>query len=189
MRRALAVLAVLIAAGLGWGYWQARTRGALHVALYDVALKTDRQLYGERRVGEIAFTDEAGTVLATSNAGPPHGVFSIRHPTVGDCRREERAATTDPGGMSAWNQCFATQSRRLPTWVRRVRYAEVKTGECRVERTPVERREYRDRWWLWWVPLPHIGGSPYTYFTLSVWIDSRACRAASSPHGSSLCER
>jgi len=125
VRRALAVLGVLIAAGLGWGYWHARTRSALHVALRDVALKSDR-VSGDLRAAEVAFTDEAGTVLATGSAGPPHGVFSIRHPTVGDCRREERAATADPGGMAAWNQCFATQSRWLPTWVRRVRYAEVK---------------------------------------------------------------
>jgi len=179
VRRALIGLAVLIAAGLGWGYWRAATHGALHVALYDVALKTERQLWGDLRNAEVAFKDEAGAVLATGSTEPRFGVFSVRHPTAGDCRREERAATTDAAGMDAWNRCFAAQSRWFPTWVRRARYAEVKTGECRVERTPVELRESKSGWWLWWVPLPHIGGSPYTYFTLSVWIDSRACRAAS----------
>jgi hypothetical protein len=178
VRRALVVLGVLIVAGLGWGCWQARTHGTLHVALHDVALKNDRQLWGDLRAAEVAFKDEAGAVLATGSAGPPFGVFSIRHPTVGDCRREETAATVDRAAMDAWNRCFAAQSRWFPTWVRRARYAEVKAGECRVERTPVELRESKSGWWLWWVPSPHLGGSPYTYFTLSVWIDSRGCRAA-----------
>ena len=179
MRRALIGLAVLIAAGFGWGYWRAVTHGALHVALYDVALKNERQLWGDLRAAEVEFKDEAGAVLATGSAEPPLGVFAIRHPTVGDCRREERAASADSAGMAAWNRCFGTQSRWFPTWVRRTRYATVKTGECRVERTPVELRESSSGWWLWWVPSPHIGGPPYTYFSLNVWIDSRACRAAS----------
>jgi hypothetical protein len=139
VRGALAVLGVLITAGLAWGYWQARTHGALHVALYDVALKNERQLYATLRT----------------------------------------AASRDGAGMDAWHRCFGIQSRWFPAWVRRVRYAEVKTGECRVERTPVTLEESRDAWWLWWVPHPHIGGSPYTSFTLALWIDSHACRAAS----------
>ena len=181
MRRALAVLGVLIVAGLGWGYWQARTRGALQIYLYDVALKTDRQLYGSLPSAEVVFKDDGGAELASAGTGPPLGIVSVRHPQVGDCRAEERAASLDRAGMEAWTRCFGTQSRWLRTWVRRARYADVRTGECRVERVPVVLEESRDKWWLWWVPLPHIGGAPYTYFTLSLWIDSRACGAASSP--------
>lgn len=183
MRRALVVLGVLIAAGLGWGSWQASRHGALHVDLHDVALKDERQLYGTLGAADVVFKDAEGAALASASAGPPLGVVSIRHPMVGDCRAEERAATLDRARMEAWSHCFGTQSRWFRTWVRRVRYADVKTGDCRVERTPVVLEESKDRWWLWWLPLPHVGGTPYTYFTLALWIDSRACRAAVSPRG------
>ncbi len=43
---------------------------------------------------------------------------------------------------------------------------------------PVLLEEFKDDWWLWWIPLPHIGGSPYTYFKLTLWIDSGNCRPA-----------
>ena len=62
-------------------------------------------------------------VLASTSADPQFGVFTIRHPTAGDCRREEREATRDTAGMAAWNRCFETQSRWLMTWVRRARSA------------------------------------------------------------------
>ena len=181
MRAALlALLAVAALAGgvLGWGYWRAVTHGALHVAGHDVALRTDRQLYGDVRDAEVVFKDAGGAVLASASADPKFGVFSVRHPTAGDCRREEGEATRDAGGPAAWNRCFETQSRWLVTWVRRARFAAVKAADCLIERVPVALEVSKYQWWLWWVPNPHIGGSPYTYFTLTLWIDTRACRAA-----------
>jgi hypothetical protein len=44
---------------------------------------------------------------------------------------------------------------------------------------PVSVREYADDWWLWWVPLPHLGGPPYTNLELTVNLDSEHWRAAS----------
>ena len=40
-------------------------------------------------------------VLASTSADPQFGVFTIRHPTAGDCRREEREATRDTAGTYA----------------------------------------------------------------------------------------
>jgi hypothetical protein len=46
---------------------------------------------------------------------------------------------------------------------------------------PVGRREYGDGWWLWWLPLRHVGGQPYRYFALEVHIDSARCAAVTAP--------
>ena len=181
MRAALAavlVVAALVGGVLGWGYWRAATHGTLHLAVHDVALRTERQRYGDVRDAEVVFKDARDGVLATASADPTFGVFTIRHPAAGDCRREEREATRDAAGMAAWNRCFETQSRWLMTWVRRAQSAAVKAGDCLIERVPVVREESKYQWWLWWVPTPHIGGSPYTYFSLTLWIDTRGCRAA-----------
>ena len=175
----LVVFVALVAGVLGWGYWHASSYAALHVALYDVALKTDRQAYGEIRAADIALKDETGAVLANARADGALGIVSIAHPTLGDCRREEQAASSSQEAMKAWDRCFAAKSRWTMTWVRRVRYAGVSAGDCRIDRTPAVVEESRDKWWLWWVPSPHIGGQPYTHFNVNAWIDSRHCRPVS----------
>lgn len=128
------------------------------------------------RAAGVVFKDAAGAVLARGRVEAPLGVFSIDHPTVGDCRAEEREAFRSPAGMSAWQRCFETQSRWLTTWVPRIRSAEVNLGNCRIDRTPVSLQKFGDDWWLWWVPVAHVGGPPYTSFQASLWIDSANCR-------------
>jgi hypothetical protein len=150
------------------------SRAYAHVSLYDVSLKSDRQLYGWALGADLVFRDATGTALATARVDKPLGTVSMIHPTVGDCRREERQ------GGDAWSACFDTQARWLMTWVPHVRSARVRVGSCTIEKVPVMPEESRDDWWLWWVPLPHIDNSTLTHFELTLWIDSAKCRAAES---------
>jgi hypothetical protein len=170
---------VLVAAILGWGYWHVSSHAALNVSLYDTALGNDRQAYGQVRAAAFVFKDAAGAALAKGKAEGPLGIFSIDHPELGDCRREEHAAFRDAESMRAWRRCFDAQSRWLMTWLRQVRYADVSFPGCRIDRVPVTLRESSNEWWLWWVPHPHIGGPPYTYFDASFWVDSASCRPSS----------
>ncbi len=34
-------------------------------------------------------------------------------------------------------------------------------------------------WWLWWLPLPHVGGTPYANYSFQIFIDSANCVAVS----------
>jgi hypothetical protein len=166
------IFTAAVTAVLGWSYWHVSTHADIHVALWDVALKTDRQLYGRLLAAEVVFEDEARMPLAAARADTPLGLVSMVHPTAGDCRREERA------GGDVWRQCYETQSRWLSTWARRVRTAHVSFDACTIERVPVVMEESRGKWWLWWVPVPHIDNSSRTNFELALWIDSATCRAA-----------
>lgn len=179
MRKALLVFGAVAALLLGWGYWHASSYAALSIAVYDISLKSDRQAYGPVLGADLALTDAGGAILAKGRADQPSGTVSIDHPEVGDCRREEREASLNSRTADAWQQCFETQSRWFMTWVRAARYATVNLGNCTLDRVPVLLEEYKDDWWLWWAPLPHVGGRPYTYFKLTLWIDSRNCRIAS----------
>jgi hypothetical protein len=53
----------------------------------------------------------------------------------------------------------------------RIRFANVKFARCELKRVPAILRESGDDWWLWWVPLAHIGGKPLTYFNVSININ------------------
>ena len=143
-----------------------------------MSLKNDRQLYGRILNAELVFLDAASTKLAQGEAREPLGIVSIYHPKAGDCTREERKAPFNLEARKAWQQCFETKSRWLMTWIRDVRYVRVSMGNCLIDKVPVAIEEFKDDWWFWWVPLRHVGGSPYTYFKLTLWVDSVACRAS-----------
>jgi hypothetical protein len=164
---------------LGWGYWHSKTHATLNCSIHDVSRKTDRQAYGRIVAGNVVFMNAAGAVLAEGQIREPHFVLSLTHPEVGDCSRYEREANNNAEARRAWERCFEEVSRWLAAWVREVRYATVTIGRCRIERLPVPLNEYKDSWWIWWVPLPHIGGKPYTYFDISLRVDGLNCRAAS----------
>lgn len=178
--RALALLSgFLSVAVLGWGYWHSKTHATLNCSIYDVSRNTDRQAHGQIVAGSVAFMNAAGVVLAEGQIREPYGVLSFTHPEVGDCSRFEREASSNAEAWQAWQRCFEARSRWLATWLREVRYATVTIGRCRVEQLPVVLNEYKDSWWIWWVPLPHSGGKPYTYFDISLRVDGLKCRAAS----------
>ena len=174
----LAISALVIAAALGWGYWHAVTHASLNVSIHDVALKTDRQRYGHVTDAEIIFLDDAGNELARGGVHPPIGVFAIRHPQAGDCREYEIWTGSDAQAREAWRQCFQTISRWLVMWVEAAHRATVTVGSCRIADVPVSLQVYRDGWWLWWAPLPHVGGNPYTLYSLALTIDSAHCITA-----------
>jgi hypothetical protein len=149
MRKALLLFIVAAAAALGWGYWHNVTHASLQVTVLD----------GQQplRRADLVFMDEAGQVLAAGRLDEPWGLFSSSHPMARD---------------------LDSQLRWFPTWAPRVRFATVVAGACTIERVPVTLRSYSDTWWLWWVPLPHIGGKPYSSFDLSLRVDPRRCSPA-----------
>jgi hypothetical protein len=169
-RRRLTI--VIAAAGIAaiplWGFLQARSHGTAYVSIHDVAQKTDRQMYGWVRRADLTFRDAIGTPLASGTADS-----RLVHPEVGDCGPEERQ------GGRAWSDCFATQSRWLMTWARRVHHATVRLDDrCTIERVPVVLEESREAWWLWWVPHPHLDNATSTHFDMTLRIDSAGCRPA-----------
>ena len=163
------VLLALLAAIPLLGYWRATRYGDLWVTVHDVAGANDRQLSEWLTTGDLEFTDAAGRLLAKGSADN-----RMTHPTLGDCRAEERQ------GGGAWQQCFAGHSRWFMTWVRSARRATVRVNACAIGNVPVAVDESKDLWWLWWVPAPHLDNSARTHFRLTLWIDSAKCLPAAA---------
>ena len=105
------------------------------------------------------------------------------HPEAADCAATEQNASASSAARDEWQKCFKTLSTWLIRWADRIRFADVKFARCELKRVPVILRQSGDDWWLWWVPLAHIGGKPLTYFNLSINIDGANCTAAAGPAG------
>jgi hypothetical protein len=167
MKGTIAGLAILSAvAVLAYGYWFGVNHGSLYITVMDAS---DREHPRDVRPVQLTFQDGNGTVLAQAESKQSGAIF-VSSPAMYSC--DETAEREE------WARCFERQSTWLPTWVRRVRFADVVSDSCRIQRMPVSLSEHPDTWWLWWVPLRHIGGKPYTSFSFFIQFTRNACESA-----------
>jgi hypothetical protein len=167
---AAVVLAVIAGAVLGYGYRHHATHGYLSVSVVDAQAVP---IAG----ADVTLRDARGAVLGRWLARPPVGAMWLAEPAVYDCHQLESPATVSAEGRAAWDACFERYSRWVVTRAQAVAFADVHAGDCVLSRLPVTVTAFGDTWWLWWVPLPHIGGPPMQYFTVGVRLDRARCMA------------
>ena len=162
---AFALIAVCL---LAYGYWHAETHATMYVSLTDVS---ERNRYETIRDAELSFMDARGRVLAKAKAEGPYGGVELTEPARYACREFERSHS----GQAAadWQVCFERQSRWVAEWAPQVRSVMLRTGACLLN-MPAGMVKHSD-WWLWWVPLPHVGGTPYSSYSFSIAVDVENC--------------
>ena len=159
---------------LGYGYWRVKTHGWLYISLYDTYGTANK--YQQIRGAKIWLMDSGGNVLAEGKSDSLHGVVYLSHPEVGFCVEEESRALFSKEDRKSWYDCYEKQSKWIMGWVRSVKYMDLEFDKCLLEKIPISISESKGDWWLWWVPHPHIGGKPSTYFNISVTVDGGNCR-------------
>ena len=173
LRWAASGFVVLVAAVLGYGWWQSNTHADVWLRVLDHAGRTPSLLWADAKDARLVLRDVAGRTLAEADLRPPDGLPRYTGPSGAlDCRAQE-----SQGGV-AWRDCFEAQSRWLAGWAPKVSNARVSVGACVIDPVPVARKLYTD-WWFWWVPLPHVGGTPVNHYTINLHLDSAKCAAVS----------
>ena len=170
---AVAVSALVLA----WGYWYSLNHASLQLRVDDYALKSERQAYGVPHGVTLTLRDSAKVQLARRAFRRATGL----HPGRSSERRHwQLRAPWHPsivrqrvaGRLPA---CYEQYSAWSATWAPRVHSADVSVGSCQLREVPVTVRMSNDEWWLWWVPLPHVGGLPgNTSTSLSLLTAARA---------------
>jgi hypothetical protein len=163
----------LAAVVLAYGAWQAHSHADVWLLVHDHAGRTSQRLWRDVADARLVLRDVDGSVLAEATLQPPQGLPRYSGPASAavDC-----STVTGP----SWHDCWRRQSRWMARWAPRAAAARVDLGACVIERVPVVRRVSGD-WWLWWVPLPHVGGTPVGHHTIDVHVDSARCAAAAPP--------
>ena len=168
---------MLVVAGiavLAFGYWRAWTRA--HVSVNVVAVSSGGK--SEPIVNaELVVRDAAGNVLAEGKTDARFGFVRFSHPQFGSCEEEEKSATASMEGRARWNACIAEKFRWQAGWAPRVSHLEIRFAQCHVTGIPLTLRMGRQDWWLWWVPLPHVGGDPLTEYNARVSANAETCQA------------
>ena len=177
MRRVLVIgsIVLICTAVLAFGYWRATSRVHIHVSLVNAqASTTGAPVFN----AELVLRDSAGNELARGRSDDRFGIVRFAHPQFGSCESEENAASAE--GRAKWNECISRKFRWQAAWAARVSQVDLGFESCRLFGIPLKLRGRRDDWWLWWMPLPHIGGDPLTEFSAKISVLASPCQARSS---------
>ena len=172
---AAAVVLLVVTVVLAYGYWFGVTHGSLYITVLDVS---DREHTRDVKPVQLVFEDATGRVLARAAESEKSGAIFVTSPSEYDCYEIEQRATFSLDAREEWSKCFERQSRWLRTWVREAKSVDLISNSCTIQRMPVSLSEHPDTWWLWWVPLRHIGGKPYTSFSFFIKINGNTCTLA-----------
>jgi len=175
--RAATIATAIAAFVLGYGYWFGATHGSLYVSADDVSIPQRVRPVVPLRV---TFFDRKHEELSQAETLPPWNAIVLTSPAAYACHDQERSAASAAEARERWQTCFEGQSRWLTTWMGRADHADLETTGCHLERVPLSIERRGDNWWLWWVPLPHIGGKPYTSFNVRLALDVANCRIVTS---------
>jgi len=135
----------------------------------------EKRMYQLIRSAKIQFLDNDGVTLAEGKSDNRHGTVYVYHPEVGYCVEEESKTPYSSKDRHMWYDCYDKQSKWIINWIRNVKYVDVEFETCVLKKIPVSVSESKGDWWLWWVPHPHIGGKPSTYFRITIEIDKDKC--------------
>ena len=175
IKKVVLLAVIIIFSVLAYGYWHMSTHGWLYISLNGLGMVKNGQKYENIKNAEIALLTHDGNLLAKGKSDNNYGVVYLAHPEFGYCVEGASKTTDITATKQSWYDCYKKQSKWLIDWVRQVEYMDVAFGTCRLKKIPVVVSESTDPWWLWWVPHPHIGGMPITYFNVSLYFDVVNC--------------
>lgn len=164
MRTLVVLLVIAAATSAGYGYWHRSTFSTFHLSLKDVS---EQSRGGAVLNAQLTFLDSASRPLARGKTDGKWGVVMVSHPSAGYCSSD--LAPDD------YRACFWAQSEWLTTWLNDLRYVSLAIGSCRIERVPLDMNVTHDSLLTWWIPLPHVGGVPFTSYSAQLEVDSRVC--------------
>ncbi len=150
--------------------------GSVNINVIDVSgARSDGRVLNAK----LALFDSAHRLLAEGSTDGRFGIVRFFHPELGSCEEEESAAPFSEEGRARWDECFSAQSRWQSKWAPRVKYLDLHFANCGLTNVRISLSESKSDWWLWWVPMRHIGGVPYANFSTTVSVDAKTCRIAS----------
>jgi hypothetical protein len=162
---------------LGYGYWHARSHAYLYISVWDSSERDRAQPISS---ATLILLDSKKNRIARFDAQSPYGNFEVTEPPTYSCHEAEKHVASGAAQTTIWQQCHEKYSRWLSGTIGRVAYADLHVGTCVLRDIPIKVIAFEDfSWLLWWIPLPHVGGKPYSYFNIGINVDVRHCAVVS----------
>lgn len=163
-RIALAIMCVIIIGVPLIGYVYTECYSYLYVSVWNKGSSTNFETKPDIK---ILFVDSNKNILAIGENDAPYGTVEIKKPDGTYCKPEL--------GSTQWQRCHRANSIWLKNWIDQLSTIKVMVNDCEQQSLQAIIHEQRFNMLTWWVPHPHIGGSPYTYYNLRLAIDAKDC--------------
>ena len=160
----VSVIAIVLTAVVAGGFVWSGLRGYVWISAHDIAAAPGTE---NRFTVEIVFRAADGLRLASAQRDSRYGSIRVKHPTLGFCEPTM--------GRESWYRCNAAVASWVMQWAERAVAVDLLLDNCQIENSPVDLHRQRHGVYSWWVPLPHVGGAPYSQYNLYLRIDSRQC--------------
>lgn len=148
------------------GYIYALFHGYLNVSIRDVSLKEE---YGRVLSARIHFHDKTGKVIGSGYTDEKYGAVNLNYPEFGDCSH-------NVSEKEKWYACRHERSRWSVKFAKKVSSISLETAKCLIEKIPVNLKVNRSEALTYWIPLPHVMGTPLTYFFINIKVDLASCK-------------
>ncbi len=146
------------------GYLYTECYGYLYVSIWN---KGESTQFAVNPDVKIEFADKNKNLLAIGESNETYATIEIKKTDGSYCRPEL--------GSTQWQRCHRANAIWLKSWIDQLRTVTVKVNDCEQQVLPANIHKRRFNMLTWWMPHPHIGGSPYTYYNLRLAIDTKAC--------------
>ena len=167
----ITVIAVIFGCILAYGYWHSSTHAQFHVTLNFKNANNSNSLPFHK--SEISFLDSEGHVLASGKVDEKLHYVQLIHPEVGNCYEKAKSIPSSKKSRMIWQDCYKHLPSWVSQWVDKVSQVDLKASNCTIKNIPVTVNKYNSGWWLWWVPLPHVFGKPYSYYSAHITIEKK----------------
>ncbi len=148
---------------LGYGYWHASTHGSVYITLYfEKSIDQKHELLSK---AELSFIDINGQILAKGISDKTYNFVHLIHPKLGDCHES----------TLGWLPCYKQVVTWIPRWVNQVTQVQIRHSDCKTDNLPITITKNNGEWLYWWVPLPHVGGKPTTYYSSTIRLKPSNC--------------
>ena len=169
--KTILILVVIVGLVLGYGYWHSITHGSIYI---DLNYKTPKNKDKISSKIKVLFIDVDGKALAQGISDKNYNYIELIQPVIGNCHDLVRSGSNKET-RKLWQQCYEQQSTWMMTWINDVSHIVVSNKNCSSKKLPIIFSGYNSEWFLWWVPHPHIGGKPYSYFRASIDLEKHDC--------------
>jgi len=174
MKKLFLLLLILPFLIYGYGYWRSLNYGYAQVSLnFNMSDSSEINILPNAKV-QFINTDQ--TILATGLSDEKYNFVYLKHPSQVDCHKivkNKNLSFTEAGYKR--QRCLQDQLTWVPKWIKKVQFVKIIHQQCTTDLMPITIKEYDSAWKLWWVPLPHVGGSPHSYFTIDIDINKSDC--------------
>ena len=171
----IVIVILLLVFGLAlpaYGYWHSTLHSS---AMFTLDFPGQNSNFLSR--ARVMFYDANNKLLATGQRDGKLNKIWPEHPQSGTCQTAQNTGLLSALDKKKWDKCYEQLTMWIPDWVSQVRKVQVIHANCYSRKIPIHinRSNSPIEWFIWWIPMPHGYGLPYSNYHAHMTLSPQNC--------------